>query len=105
MSTPKLVSPKVYSFTELVVGKECRKRPQFLVIIIAAKITDRPFTSRKWGVVKGSYLQGEADRTGDPVVASEVFHAIYVILSLKLGDHKGLALLVHGLLLKRITES
>ena len=50
---------------------------------------------------KGSCLQGEADRTGDPILTDEVFHARHIILSLKLGDHEGLALFVHGRLLKR----
>jgi len=50
---------------------------------------------------KGSYLQGGADRTGDPILTNEVFHAMHIILSLKLGDHEGLALFVHGCLLKR----
>jgi len=34
---------------------------------------------------KGSYLQGEADRAGDPLLISEVFHAMHVILRLKRG--------------------
>jgi len=46
-------------------------------------------------------LQEGADRTGDPILTNTVFHAMHVILSLKLGDHKGLALFVHGRLLKR----
>jgi len=50
---------------------------------------------------KGSYVQGGADRAGDPILTDEVFHAMHVILSLKLGDHEGLALFVHGRLLKR----
>ena len=37
-------------------------------------------------------MQGWADRTGDPILTSEVFHAMHVILSLKLGDHEGLTL-------------
>jgi len=36
---------------------------------------------------KGSHLQGGVDRTGDPILTSEVFHVMHVILSLKLGDH------------------
>jgi len=50
---------------------------------------------------KGSYLQGGVERTGDLILTNEVFHAMHVILSLKLGDHEGLALFVHGRLLKR----
>jgi len=48
-------------------------------------------------------LQGGADKTGDPILilTSEVFHAMHIILSLKLGDHKGLALFNHDQLLKR----
>jgi len=50
---------------------------------------------------KGSHLRGGVDRTGDPILTSEVFHAMHVIPSLKLTDHGGLALFVHGRLLKR----
>jgi len=50
---------------------------------------------------KGSYLRGGADRTGDPILTNEVFHAMHIILSVKLGDHEGLALFIHGQLLKR----
>jgi len=50
---------------------------------------------------KGSYLRGGADRTGDPILTNMVFHAMHVILSLKLGDHECLAPFVHGRLLKR----
>jgi len=50
---------------------------------------------------KGSHLKGGADRTGDPILTNEVFHARHIILSLKLGDHEGLAFFVHGHLLKR----
>jgi len=39
VSFPKLITPNVYSYTELIVGKECRKRPLFIIITIAAKIT------------------------------------------------------------------
>jgi len=46
-------------------------------------------------------LQGGADRTGDLILTNAVFHAMHIILSLKLGDHEGLALFVHGHLLKR----
>jgi len=41
------------------------------------------------------------DRTGDPIVTNALIHAVQVTLGLKLGDHEGLALLVHGRLLKR----
>ena len=53
LSAPKLVTPDVYSFTELVVGMECRRRPMFIIITIAAKVTGRPFRSRKWEVIEG----------------------------------------------------
>jgi len=46
-------------------------------------------------------LQGGVDKTGDPILTNEVFHAIHIILSLKLGDHEGLTFFVHGRLLKR----
>jgi len=46
-------------------------------------------------------LQGRAERTGDPILTDAIFHALHVILSLKLGNHKGLILFVHGWLLKR----
>jgi len=46
-------------------------------------------------------LHGGEDRTGDLILTNEVFHAMHITLSLKLGDHKGLALFVHGQLLKR----
>ena len=100
MSAPKLITPNAYSFTELVVGIECRKRPIFIIITIAAKVTDRPFRSHKWGV-KGSHLQGGTDRTGDPILTNVVCHATHVVLSLKLEDHEGLSFLVHGQLPKR----
>jgi len=41
LPTPKLITPNVYSYTELTVGKECRKRALFIIITIAAKVTDR----------------------------------------------------------------
>ena len=47
------------------------------------------------------HLQGGADRTGDLILTNAVFHAMHVILSLKLGDHEGLTLFIHGHLLKR----
>jgi len=46
-------------------------------------------------------MQGGAGRTGDPIVTYTIFHAMHTRLSLKLGDHSGLALFVHGHLLKR----
>jgi len=100
VSAPKLITPDVYSFSELMVGTEHRKRPLFIIITIAAKVTDRPQVPqvRSW---KGLHLQGGADRTSDPVLTSAVFHAMHVILSLKLGDHEGLALFVLGHLLQR----
>jgi len=49
---------------------------------------------------KASYLQGGVGRTGDLILTNKVFHALHVILSLKLGDYEGLTLFVHGWLLK-----
>jgi len=46
-------------------------------------------------------LRGGVDRTGDPILTNAVFHATHIILSLKLGDHEGLTLFIHGRLLKR----
>jgi len=43
----------VYRYTELMVGKEGRKRPPFIIITIVAKVIDRPLRSRKWGIVEG----------------------------------------------------
>ena len=37
---------------------------------------------------KGSYLRGGADRTGELLLTSEVFHAMHVIPSLKLGGSR-----------------
>jgi len=50
---------------------------------------------------KGSHLRGGADRTGDPILTNATFHAMHIRLSLKLGDNEGLAIFVHGRLLKR----
>jgi len=50
---------------------------------------------------KGLYSRGGAGWTGDLVLTNEVFHAMHVILRLTLGDHEGLALFIHGCLLKR----
>ena len=47
------MTPNVYSGTELMIGKECRKRPMFIIITVAAKVTNRALRSCKWGVVKG----------------------------------------------------
>jgi len=47
VSSPKLIIPNIYSYTELTVGKECRKRPLFITITIAAKVTNRSLRSRK----------------------------------------------------------
>ena len=44
------------------------------------------------GSHKETYLQRVADRTGDPILTSWVFHAIRVILRLKLRDQEGLSL-------------
>jgi len=52
---------------------------------------------RSW---KGSYLRGWVDKTGDTILTNEVFHAMHVTLSLKLGDHKCLPFFIHGQLLK-----
>jgi len=71
-----------------------------IIITIAAKVTDRPFRFQKW-CCKGSHLQGKVNRSGDLILTNKVFHAMHLILSLKLGDHKGLPLFVHGRLLKR----
>jgi len=46
-------------------------------------------------------LQGGADRTGDPILTNGLFHAMNIILILKLGYYEGLTLFVHGHLLKR----
>jgi len=51
--------------------------------------------------LQGSYLQGGVDRTGDPILTHKAFHAMHVILILKLGNYEGLALFIHGRLLKR----
>jgi len=40
-------------------------------------------------------------RTGDPILTKELFHAMHVILGLKLGDHEDLSLFVHANLLNR----
>jgi len=48
-------------------------------------------------IPKGSYLQRGEDRTCDPILTNEVFHAISVILRLKLGN-----LFIYGWLMKRI---
>ena len=45
MSAPKLITSNVYSYTELTVGKERRKRPLYIIIAIAAKVTDESLQS------------------------------------------------------------
>ena len=50
---------------------------------------------------KGSHLHEGVNRTGDPILTYMVFHAMNIILSLKLGDHEGFTVFVHGQLLKR----
>jgi len=40
VSIPKLITPEVYNYTELMAGKECRKKPLFIILTIAAKLTD-----------------------------------------------------------------
>jgi len=45
---------------------------------------------------KGLHVQGGSDRTDDTILSNAVFHAIPVILSLKLGDQEGLAVFIHG---------
>ena len=45
------------------VGKECRKRPLFIIITTAANVTDRSLRSRKWGVGSGRICgEGWQDR-------------------------------------------
>jgi len=51
--------------------------------------------------LEGVILARRAERTGDPILTNVVFHAVYIVLSLKLGDHEGLAVFFHGYLLKR----
>ena len=46
-------------------------------------------------------MQRGADRKGDPIRTNAIFHAMHVILSLKLEEHEGLALFIHVRLLKR----
>ena len=76
-----------------------QKKALFIIITTAAKVTDRPLRSRKWGVVKGRSCGG-GDRTGDPTLTNAVFHAMLVIPRLKLGDHEGLAFFTRGWPLK-----
>jgi len=42
-----LITPNVYNYTELKVGKECKTRPLFIIITVAAKVTDRSLSSHK----------------------------------------------------------
>jgi len=71
-----------------------------MVIIIAAKVINRPLMFCKWSH-KGSHLRGGVNSTGDPILTNAVFHAVLVIPSFILGDHEGLAVFVHGRPLKR----
>jgi len=48
-----MITPNICSYTELMVGKECRKTPLFIIITTAAKVTNRSLRSCKWGVGKG----------------------------------------------------
>jgi len=63
-----------------------QKRPLFIVITMAAKVTNKPLRVSQVRSHKGSHLWGGVDRTGDPIVTNALFHAMYVILSLKLRD-------------------
>jgi len=47
------------------------------------------------------YVQGGVDRTGNSILSNELFHAMDIILSLKLRDGEGLAFFICGQLLKR----
>jgi len=51
--------------------------------------------------LEGVVLAERGEQEGDPILTSEVFHAMHVIVILKLGDHGDLALFVHGCLLER----
>jgi len=64
------------------VGKECRKSHRQISWVPQVR------------GCKGS--QGGADRTRDPMLTNAVCHAMHLVLSLKLRDHEGLALFVHG---------
>ena len=73
-SAPKLRTPNVCTYTELAVGMEGRKGPVFVVIAIAATVTDRPFRPHQWGVVKGRTRR--EGRTETPPLAGKLdfFH-------------------------------
>jgi len=47
LSAPKLITPNIYNFTELMVEMECRRRPLFIIITIVAKVTNRSLRSCK----------------------------------------------------------
>ena len=47
-------------------------------------------------------MQEGVERTGDPILTNAVFHAIHIILSLKLGGHKGVTFFLHVRLLKKM---
>jgi len=66
--------------------------PSWLLVKINPVLAE-PRTVPQVRSCEGSHLQGGADRTGDLVLTSEVFHVMHIILSLKLADHEGLALL------------
>jgi len=101
VSAPKLVTPDVYSCTELMVGKECRKKAPVYSYYHSSQGRRQVSEVPQVRIQKGSYLCGGADRTGDLVLTSKVFHAMHVILRLKLEDLQGLGLFIHGRLLKR----
>jgi len=42
-----MITPNVYSYTELTVGMEGRKMLMFVIITIAAKVIDRPVRFHK----------------------------------------------------------
>jgi len=60
VSAPELVTPNAYSFAELKVAMECRKRSLFRIITIAAKVTDRPLRFCKSRVILAG--RGRQDR-------------------------------------------
>jgi len=37
LSAPKLITPNIYSYTELMLGMECRKRPLFINIYYSSQ--------------------------------------------------------------------
>lgn len=62
-----------------------QKRPTFILVTVAAKVTDTSLVFHSEGVVP----VGKDDTTGNSNLTSEVFYHIHVILSLKLKDRKG----------------